>query len=206
MEKQKLLIVAYNSSYGAASNLNEAINMYSKKYTSTEVNMRLHPGFLEGSKVIIGQGAPSKFGVDLLHNDEYKLFIIDISGFEVYKQLSSTATMNNVVEYLKTRDVALFWTGSRCLTEMKQYLEYRDEIGCEATFAMLGLSHLDPKALPLMQLFNLDSQLYKFERFTLCHSPGDRPYIKGTTEIEEVFKRVIKDFPAIDYMIIKDKT
>ncbi len=190
MPKEKLVIVSQKSSYGAASNIKDAINMYSTKYEAIEI-ANIDDGF--GSyenKFIIAKDSSIK---DLLFNDD-KLFIVDATGLELFGEN---------FDYLKSRDVVLFWTSTHYKYNSEKYNRIRDDIECNTTFAMMDLLCLDSKSKVFMQPYNLKVGGKIFKKFTLCHSPkSKRGNLKGSNEIESVFKRFVNIYPETDYKII----
>lgn len=218
-----IIMFSKEGGMGGSSNLNNAINKLSKYYKSKLI-------CLAKSAYNFGEGIfLNKYNFDYINSlveDSQVIFIFDYTGimclckyleYKFDKDISIKnifdKSENNkiILTFLKKYKVIFNWSGSRYLNDHKNINNFVKLTGCNLRFAMLDLIRCDQEALPLYQCYDLKKfmnfKFEKFNKFTLCHSPGAKikypkgPNGKGTFYIENVFKKMKLKYD-IDYHII----
>jgi hypothetical protein len=217
-----LAIIASNPGFGGSANLNEAFHLRSSQYKPVLITAQDAPyGFgndAQGERCnVSGRGYYSQIK-QIMEDPETCFFIVDLSGLTIFAwylaaihhkpmQHPYTLVMGKheaetqfMLDDLRKRKIIFFWTGSQYLLNHEKVNEWAQEIGVKRTYAMPDLMRCDAGALPLLQPYEFRNEIKKYERFTVCHSPGkkdDAPEVlgdswneKGTEEIRRVFEEL----------------
>lgn len=221
MDKESIVIFSNHGGFGGSYNLNIAINKYSKKYFSNLITDIQSPyGF--------GNGLFPKENfqqIDSIINKTKKLFICDYQGLSavarylsiknnriIKHKIDKKNDINFIFRWLSSYKVVFFWSGTIYMNNCNVINKWvRGLSSCSQTFAMCDLMRCDSRAMPLYQPFNLIPYSGdKFEKFTLCHSPGLKYKYKegkggkGTVFIEKAFNQLKKENSNFDFYVLKD--
>ena len=215
--KKILAILANNSGFGGAANINEAFTLYSKEYDTVEITLDFAPydfGMYSHGKRLSARKDPKSI-FNVIGDKNTYLFIVDLSGLVVFNaylsgrystvflkpydmaEIEQHNHIDKMIEELSERKICFFFSGTRYLQHHEVVNEWVRRTGCKMNFAMPDLIRCNPNAVPLYQPYALKSCGQKFDTFTASHSPGSKMNTKevlgkfwnekGSEEIVQVF-------------------
>jgi hypothetical protein len=193
-----ITIIAYNPTFAAAYNLQEAFSLWEETRLITLDTHKLWPG----TEDLLLTAETASECKKLIENSRFTV-IADAAGLA--KDMLQIIGGKLWLTWAKKQRWIPFWGDTAYWADSTFYNDLMTELKPKVTFAMMDLMRLAPKGtIPLCHPVEDLGEPTKPGWLTVMHSPRSirKRALKGTEEIERVMDLICDKFPAIDYQTI----